>query len=193
MSLRRCPDCAREVSSAARACPHCGRPGNRSVFSIELAAALAVAVACIGALSWHSSWQGESANGSVVVPAPPETIIARPYRPLAQTLTAVISYNRRLNLFRVENRDSFPWMNCQMSLNSHGISGYELTLTAINPGLTDAALLQAADFVDADGRNFDPSATGVATLDLDCESPGGHLYYGGRFAPQDPTGSLALR
>jgi hypothetical protein len=192
MSLRNCPDCGNQVSSAARACPHCGRPGKRSVLSIELAAALGVGVACLVALSWHSSWQGETDRGSVVPPAPAETIIARPYRQLEQSLTAVVSYNRRLNLFRVENRDGFPWTDCQISLNSHGISGYELTLTSINPGLTDAALLQSAEFVDADGRKFDPTTASVATLDLDCESPHGHLYYGGRFAPPDAA-PLVLR
>jgi hypothetical protein len=193
MSLRSCPDCGREVSSAARACPRCGRPGKSSILSIELAAALGVAVVCLVALTWHSTWQDETDRASVVAPAPAETIIARPYRQLEQSLTAVISYNRRLSLFRVENRDAFAWRDCQISLNSHGISGYELTLTSINPGLTDAALLESVEFVDADGRKFDPSTTSVATLDLDCESPHGHLYYGGRFAPQASPGPLALR
>jgi hypothetical protein len=193
MSLRKCPDCGNDVSSSARACPHCGRPGKKSFLSIELAAALGVAVACLIALSWHATWQGDNASADVIPAAPAETLIARPYRQLERSLTAVISYNRRLNLLRVENRDAFAWNDCQISLNSHGISGYDLTLKSIKPGLTDAALLQSADFVDADGNKFDPSTSGVATLDLDCESPQGRLYYGGRFGPQNSAAPLALR
>jgi len=149
--------------------------------SIELAAGLGLAAACIVALAWHSSWQGETVAATVIPPTPAETIVARPYRQLAQSLTAFVSYNRRLNLFRVENRDAFAWTDCQISLNSHGISGYDLVLKSIKPGLTDAALLQSDEFLDADGLKFDPAASSVATLDLDCESPQGRLYYGGRF------------
>ena len=81
----------------------------------------------------------------------------------------------------MENRDTFPWANCQFSLNSHGISAYELQVESIKPGLTEAALLQSAAFVDPDGKKFDPSTDKVATLDLDCETTHGHLYYKGKF------------
>jgi hypothetical protein len=73
-----------------------------------------------------------------------------------------------------------------VSLNSRGISGYDLAIKSINPGLTDAPLLQSADFIDPDGEKFDPATESVATLDLDCESPQGRLYYGGKFGPDDP-------
>ncbi len=187
MSLRKCPDCGKDVSSSARACPHCGRPSNEARLPFELVGGLGFAVICIVALSWHSTWQDDTASASATPPAPPQTIIARPYRQLDQSLNALISYNRTLNLFRVENRDAFPWTNCQVSLNSHGISGYELEVQSVKPGLTDAALLQSSEFMDADGKKFDPSDNRVATLDLDCESPHGHLYYGGKFGTQDST------
>jgi hypothetical protein len=86
----------------------------------------------------------------------------------------------------VENRDTFPWTSCQFSLNSHGISGYELQVESIKPGLTEAALLQSAEFSDPDGKKFDPSTDKVATLDLDCETTHGHLYYRGKFAWRAP-------
>ena len=181
MSLRKCPDCGKSVSSSARACPHCGRPSKKARLPIELMGGLGFAVFCIVALLWHSTWQDDTASASVT----PETVIARPYRHLEQSLNASIGYNRTLYLFRVENRDAFPWTHCLVSLNSRGISGYELQVISINPGLTDAALLQSSEFVDADGRRFDPSTDTVATLDLDCESPHGHLYYGAKFGTQD--------
>jgi hypothetical protein len=121
---------------------------------------------------------------------PPETVIARPYRHLEQSLTASIGYNRTLYLFRIENRDAFPWNGCQLTLNARGLSGYVLEVELIEPGLTDAALLQSSDFVEASGRKFDPSREPVSTLDLDCETPHGRLYYGGRFGPEDSAGPL---
>ncbi len=120
-------------------------------------------------------------------PAPPQTIIARPYRQLEHSLTASVGYNRTLHLFRIENRDAFPWTSCQLTLNSHGLSGYELEVAAIKPGLTDAVLPQSAEFAENSGRRFDPSTEEVSTLDLDCETPRGRLYYGGRFG-EDSAG-----
>lgn len=151
---------------------------------IVLAGGIGFAVICTVALLWPSTRQDDTASASVT-PATPETVIARPYRHLERSLNASIGYNQTLYLFRVENRDAFPWTHCQASLNSHGISGYELEVISIDPGLTDAALLHGSEFVDAGGKKFDPSTERVATLDLDCESPNGHLYYGGKFGKPD--------
>ena len=190
MSLRKCPDCGNGVSSSARACPHCGRPRKKAHVPIELVGVLGVAVICLVALPWRTSLQDDTTSASAVPPAPPQTSIARPYRHLERSLNALISYNRVLNLLRIENRDAFAWSNCQLSLNSRGISGYELEVTSVKPGLTDAALLQSSEFIDADGKQFDPATNSVATLDLDCESPYGHLYYGGKFGTEDSASHL---
>ena len=177
-----------DVSSSAPACPHCGRPSKKSRVSIEIAAGLGLAVLCVAAVAWHSDWADEAARSSVTSLAPPETVIARPYRELTRSLDAFIGYNGRLYLFRVENRDAFQWTHCYLSLNSHGISGYDLEIASIKPGLTEAALLQSTEFVDAEGKNFDPYTDRIATLDLDCETPDGHRYYGGRFGPKNSAG-----
>lgn len=177
-----------DVSSSAPACPHCGRPSKKSRVSIEIAAGLGLAVLCVAAVAWHSDWADEAARSSVTSLAPPETVIARPYRELTQSLDAFIGYNRTLYLFRVENRDAFPWTHCLLSLNSHGISGYDLEIASIKPGLTEAALLQSTEFLDAEGKNFDPYTDRIATLDLDCETPGGHRYYRGGFGPKNSAG-----
>ena len=185
MSLRKCPDCGNGVSSSAPACPHCGRPRKKARLPIELVGVLGVAVICFVTLSWRTTLQDDTAGASAAPPASPQTSIARPYRHLERSLNALISYNRVLNLVRVENRDAFAWSNCQLTLNPRGISGYELEVTSIKPGLTDAALLQSSEFIDADGKKFDPSTTSVTTLDLSCESPHGHLYYGGKFGTEE--------
>jgi hypothetical protein len=104
-----------------------------------------------------------------------------------QGLTARIGYNHTLYVFRIENRDSFAWSNCQFNLNAHGFaSGYTLELDVIRPGLTQAALLHAADFIDSNGRRFDPATEKVATLDFGCDSPQGRVYYGGQYRPGEP-------
>lgn len=185
MSLRKCTDCGKDVSSSAPACPHCGRPQRKSRFPVEIAAALGLAVIWLVASAWHSSWTDETSRDNASAPAAPQTVIARPYRRLEQGLSASVGYNRTLYLLRVENRDTFAWTNCEVSLNSQGISGYEQEVKSIEPGLTGAAFLQSAEFVDPNGKKFDPSTNSVVTLDLDCETPQGHLYYGGRFGTND--------
>ena len=167
-------------------CPHCGRLRKKSALPFEFAAGFGLAVFSMLAWSWRSDWQDHASSALVTPSSPHETLIARPYRHLEQSLTASISYNRTLHVFRVENRDAFAWMDCQVSLNSHGISGYELAVTSIKPGLTAAPLLQSVEFIDPDGQRFDAVTESVATLDLACESPQGRLYYGGRFDADDP-------
>lgn len=176
------------ASSSAPACPHCGRPRKRSRLPIEITAGLGLGVLCIAALTWQSGQGNDAARDGVAPVAQPETTIARPQRQLTQSLDAFIGYNRTLHLFRVENRDAFPWTHCELTLNSHGILGYDLEVESINPGLTDAALLRSAEFVDAEGKKFDPTTNQVATLVLDCETPDGHRYYRGKFGPRESVG-----
>jgi hypothetical protein len=193
VSLRTCSDCGENVSSSASACPHCGRPRRKSHPAFfETGALFGLAIIGLAALAWHSGLIDNTAGDSVRRISSSETAIARPYRQLQQSLTAYVAYNRTLHLLRVENRDAFAWTHCQLSLNLHGISGYDLEVESIKPGLLEAALLQSAEFADPDGKRFDPSNDRVATLDLRCETPDGHLYYGGKFATDDSR-SVAAR
>lgn len=139
MSLRKCPDCGADVSSAAIACPHCGRPNRRSSAPIGFSGVLA----------------------------------------------ATVGYNRRLFVLRVQNRDSFAWSHCELSINAQGVSsGYMRPVETIRPGITAAALLASAEFVDGDGHRFDAVTQQVATLGVACETPSGHRSYEGKFGPQ---------
>lgn len=180
MSLRKCPDCGEDVSSSAPACPHCGRPSRRSSSPIELSGILIIAVVCAGALLWRlSSHDQVPADAAQVMP--PATTVAQPARAVAG-LAATVGYNRTLFLLRVENGDPFAWSSCQLSINARGISsGYGREVETIQPGITEAALLPSAEFIDGDGHPFDPAAQQVATLDIACETPRGHRSYAGKF------------
>jgi hypothetical protein len=148
-------------------------------------AAGAVAIVGVVALALWSGTHDETPRNN----APPkarETVIAHPYRMPERSLTASIGYNRSLQVFRVENRDSFPWTSCLLSLNSHGVSSPKLEVDTIKAGLTEAVLIQSTEFVDDDGQKFDPTASDVARLDLDCETPRGHRSYGGEFGSATP-------
>jgi hypothetical protein len=180
VSLRKCPDCGQDVSSAALACPHCGRPNRRSSSPVELSGILIIAVVCAGALIWRLSSQSEAPSAAATAMTP-ETAIAEPTR-AGTALTATVGYNRKLSLFRVANGDPFAWTGCPLSLNAQGVSsGYAHEVETIRPGITAAALLASDEFVDADGRRFDPATQQVATLDIACETPQGRRAYGGRF------------
>jgi hypothetical protein len=184
VSLRKCRDCGNDVSSSAPACPHCGRPRKKSGLAIEIAGGLCLAGICLVIWALNSVSHDEAARESVAPTVPRETIVARPYRQLDSGLTAFVGYNHTLHVIRIENRDTFPWTDCLLSLNSHGLSGYELAVETIKPGLTDAALLQSAGFSDPEGKRFDTSTAQVSTLDLDCETPQGRRVYGGKFATE---------
>lgn len=181
MGLRKCPDCGHDVSASATSCPNCGRPNRRAVPSIEISGILIIAIVCAGVLVWrlssHSATQAESAQ-----PVPPETAVARPTRE-REGLSASVGYNRKLSVLRVENHDAFAWSHCLLSLNAHGVSsGYTRDVASIRPGITEAALLESAEFSADDGHKFDP-AQALATLDIACDTPNGPRSYAGSFEP----------
>ena len=181
MSLRKCIDCGQDVSSAALACPHCGRPNRRSSSPIELSVILVIAVLGAGVLLWRMSSHDQTPGDAAPAAMPPGTTVARPMRQGAG-LAATIAFNRPLLLFRVENDDPFAWTGCQLSVNAQGISsGYTHEIETIRPGITEAAQLHSDEFVDGDGRSFDPGAQQLATLEISCETPNGRRSYAGRF------------
>jgi hypothetical protein len=183
VGLIKCPDCGNDVSSSAVSCPHCGRPRRRRAPGVELSGILVIAAVCAGVLIWRLSSRSpppaETAPASAA-----ETVVARPSR-ASEGLNAGLGYNRRLNLIRLENRDTFAWSHCQLSINAHGISsGYTHELESVAPGIAQAALLPVAEFAGVGGRTLDPSTEPVATLDIVCQTPSGPLSYGGSFTPQ---------
>ncbi|HLY53191.1 MAG TPA: zinc-ribbon domain-containing protein [Steroidobacteraceae bacterium] len=182
MGLRKCPDCGHDVSTSAASCPSCGRPLRRAAPSVEISWILIIASVCAGVLVWRLSSRSETPSAHAEAAAP-GTAIARPTRE-PEGLTASVGYNRKLAILRVENRDAFTWNNCLLSLNAHGISaGYTREVASIRPGITEAALLESAEFSGERGRRFDPSADVPATLDMTCGTPHGPQSYAGSFEP----------
>lgn len=146
-----------------------------------------IAAVCAGVLLWRAGSRTPPPVETATVSAP-ETSIALPSRD-TEGLNASIGYNRKLALFRIENRDAFSWSRCQLSLNAHGMSsGYLRDLDSIGAGIAQAALIGASEFSGEGGRHFDPATEAVAALDVACDTPKGPLSYGARFAPQTPAG-----
>lgn len=168
-----------ELSWHVRPGPHGGPPGRN--LSIQLLGALGFIVFCLLAWPWPSMRGDDTAVTAAKSVTARATVIARPYRHFENGLDAVVSYNRTLDLFRIENRDAFAWTDCQVRFSSRGIAEYGFSVALIKPGLTDAALLHSSEFVASDGMKFDPSTDRVAKLELNCGSPRGRLQYGGVF------------
>ncbi|HWZ62794.1 MAG TPA: hypothetical protein VNX02_07230 [Steroidobacteraceae bacterium] len=146
-----------------------------------------IATVCAGVLIWRASSRSPPPVETATVGAP-ETSIAQPSRD-SEGLNASIGYNRKLALFRIENRDAFNWSRCQLSLNARGISsGYLRDVDSIGTGIAQAALIGGSEFSGEGGRHFDPAKEAVVTLDVACDTPRGPLTYGGKFAPQTPAG-----
>jgi len=182
MALRKCPDCGHDLSTSARSCPHCGRPNRSASASIGIAGILGIAIVGAGVLVWHLSSRNEPLSESAHS-VPPETIVARPARE-PEGLSVAVGYNRKLSVLRIENRDAYAWSHCLLSLNAHGISaGYTRDVTSIRPGITEAALLESAEFTAENGRRFDPTAEVPATVDIACDTPQGAKSYAGKFEP----------
>ena len=153
---------------------------RRTASRFGLSGILVVAVLCAGFIIWRLSSQQEATPEKAAATAP-ETSIAQPSR-AGEGLSATIGYNRKLLMFRVQNADSFAWTRCQLAINAAGISsGYTHDVEEIRPGITDAALIASAEFVDGEGHKFEPATQQVATLDVSCETPNGHRSYGGKF------------
>lgn len=182
MGLNKCPDCGHDVSTSARSCPNCGRPNRPTGASIGISGILIVAIACAGLLAWRLGSRNEPLRDRAA-PTAPETLVARPARD-REGLTVSVGFNRKLSVLRVENRDAFPWNHCLVSLNARGVSaGYTRDVEAIRPGITEAALLESAEFSGDNGRKFDPAVEAPTTLDIACDTPQGAQSYAGSFEP----------
>ena len=99
-------------SAASHAC-HSG-------LAMLLAVALSLLLGC-------SARQSAAPTPARAAPTPATP--SQPAHGAAVHLTAEIGYSHAQSLFHVENRDTFPWSNCQFTLNAHGTT----------PGYTESA------------------------------------------------------
>jgi hypothetical protein len=146
-------------SAASHAC-HSG-------LAMLLAVALSLLLGC-------SARQSAAPTPARAAPTPATP--SQPAHGAAVHLTAEIGYGHAQSLFHVENRDTFPWSNCQFTLNAHGTTpGYTLVIASMKPGIEGTAVLRAGDFNDAAGKKFDPVVNAVSALDVGCDTPQGRL------------------
>jgi hypothetical protein len=142
--------------------------------------------AVLGLLSGCSA--RHSAAPAAAQPARSSSPPSQPASRANPELAAEIGFSHTQSVFRVENRDTFPWSNCQFILNAHGTTpAYTLAVASVKPGLEQTAVLKAGDFSDTAGRKFDPAADRVATLDFGCDTPQGRLR-GKQFLLGEPPG-----
>jgi hypothetical protein len=153
--------------------------------ALHSALPLLLAVA-VGLLSGCSGRHG--AAPAAARAAPSASPASQPAHRADAQLTAEIGFSHAQSLFRIENRDTFAWSNCQFVLNAHGTApGYTLAIASVKPGFKEIAMLRAGDFSDTAGRKFDPAVGRVATLDFGCDTPQGRLR-GKQFLLGEPPG-----
>jgi hypothetical protein len=162
--------------------PSAAADGDSTAGRACLPVVLALLLGCSGQ---HGAAPAPAAARSVP-PSPPAS--AQPAQRTDRGLSAEIGYNATLLLFRIENRDTFAWSDCQFNLNAQGTDrGYTQKVASVKPGLTEAAQLRVGDFTDAAGAKFDAAGHKVKTLDFGCDTPQGRLYYGGQFQLGETT------
>lgn len=141
-----------------------------------LAMLLAVALSLLLGCSARQSAAPTPARAAQTPATPSAATSSQPAHAAAVHLTAEIGYSHAQSLFHVENRDTFPWSNCQFTVNAHGTTpGYTLVIASMKPGIEGTAVLRAGDFTDAAGKKFDPVVNRVSTLDVGCDTPQGRL------------------
>jgi hypothetical protein len=141
-----------------------------------LAMLLAVALSPLLGCSARQSAAPTPARAAPTPATPSAATSSQPAHGSAVHLTAEIGYSHAQSLFHVENRDTFPWSNCQFTLNAHGTTpGYTLVIASMKPGIEGTAVLRAGDFTDAAGKKFDPVVNAVSALDVACDTAQGRL------------------
>jgi hypothetical protein len=164
--------------------PRAAADGNPIAGRAFLPAVLALLLGCSG----QPGAAPAPLTGQPAPHSPPNPNPTQPAQRADRGLSAEIGYNATLLLFRVENRDTFDWSDCQFNLNAKGTDpGFTQKVASVKPGLTEAAQLRVGDFTDAAGAKFDATAHKVTTLDFGCDTPQGRLYYGGQFQLGETT------
>jgi len=178
MALKPCRECGAEISTEATACPRCGADDPTGV---KKAAAEAnqkqMTYGCFGCLGFvviivfiamvgGGSGGGSGGGGS----APPASQM--------RDLNAVARVTG--TQLHLTNRDSYPWRNCKIELNSGVIrGGFSTSTTRIDAGETVTAGLMT--FTKSGGERFNPMTHAVENVYVHCSVEGGSGSYMGRF------------
>jgi hypothetical protein len=157
-------------------------------FHCALSLLLAAVPGLLAACSARDNAPPAAALPAATQPGQPAAPPSQPARRADPELTAEIGFSHAQSVFRIENRDTFAWSNCQFNLNATGKApGYTEGVASVKPGVKETAELRAGDFTNGAGRKFDPAAERVATLDFSCDTPQGRLH-GSQFLLGEPPG-----
>ena len=149
MSLVACYECAKEVSTDAPACPHCGAPVKAPQGPSKVGAQ--------SELKNPQLWLIVLTVAFVVIwtqmPDRPPTPSPEP---LKATVRDVGGY------FAIQNNDPFPWEKCEIQINSD----YKVLGVSLAAG--EIARIAARDFVTSDGARFNPVTTKAQEMWITC-------------------------
>lgn len=185
MALVKCPDCGRDISDQAPACPHCGRPATSTAQTSAVASSepssqkkksSPAAVGCLGCLGLVVivgviSVLGESSRSTdTSAPSAPST-------PDVIELNAAVRFTG--TQFVIRNNDTFAWTNCELEVNPKMFSsGFEYAAAVLAAG--EQYSVGALQFANGEGKRFNPFEFKPTSFSVACDTPRGRrFYYGG--------------
>ncbi len=166
MALVKRPECEKEISSAAAACPHCGNPLKPPASPKSKGSGCAiVAAVCLGAMAligycdYHPS---ESAKQT----EPPKLNGA---------------FSSRGAAFELTNNDEFDWSNCDLKINYEllGSDGYQIVIPSVNS--REVRTISAMELANNDGQRFEPVTHKAKKVYIECDTPRGKADTGWEF------------
>jgi hypothetical protein len=179
MALMNCPECGKQVSDRAAACPHCGNPLRAAPTTARGATTSDRAkrkprwwqptkgagcgclgfIAFIGIMVW------------VAKPSPPS-----PAR--SADLSADVQFTG--TQFVITNHGGFFWSNCKLEINSGIVrGGYSSSAPMITAG--HAYTIGAMQFAKSSGERFNPLTMKPNNFYVECDTPQGRASYMGEW------------
>lgn len=169
MALVRCSDCGNEISDAAPACIHCGRPAEGKTPPARATpqkkplgcahmifggiVLLFIALVLSEGFSGSDDWTGTAGSG------PPR-------------LSALVRFSP--TQVSIRNDDAQTWTNCSMELNGQWERNNETI------GSTESVMWQLSSFTRSNGERFNPLTHSVQRLDIHCTVGGERRHWNGR-------------
>ena len=178
MALVKCPDCGRDISDQAPACPHCGRPATNTP-QVPPAASPAeplqkkkrspVAMGCLALLALGAV-VGVLSESSTTTDTSTST-------PSMVDLNGAVRFTG--TQFVVTNNDSFDWSNCELEVNPKTFSsGFKYRASVLAAG--ERYTVGALQFANGEGKRFNPFEFKPTSFSVACDTPRGRgFYYGG--------------
>jgi hypothetical protein len=157
MALITCKDCDKEISTAASACPDCGKPQTPAPTKGHRLAARAflLFMAILGIAFVIDLIRGPEPTKS----DPPD-------------LKGSLALRGGMT-FILENKDDFDWTDCEIIVNPAGLgaNGFDLTLTKVAAHSTRE--IDSSSLATAEGARFDLQTHKLKTFYVRCSTPAG--------------------